>query len=230
MEPVRLDDVAALPTDFLARLRVVDSVFQAHEYIDSVAADLRVRPLVAELEDHLRRVPIRGYHCTREPTPGHFAREGLRLTDVETHQNEFLRLFGGRFTSSELQDMQAAWRSYFVGTSQTRGRNGRLWFCLTAATARSDGTQVFFDHFGGEAIFMPLKRHPTIPAKLGAIGTPAIVEVRLLPGVPSKHQSLALPLLSAYHLTRRPDARPWLAETYIEHPVPADDVLAVTAV
>jgi hypothetical protein len=79
VESVRLDDVAVLPTDILARLRVVDSVFQAHEYIDSVVEKPRVKPLVAELEEHLRRLPVRGYHCTREPEPGYFAREGLRL-------------------------------------------------------------------------------------------------------------------------------------------------------
>lgn len=230
MEPVRLDDVAALPADILGRLREVDSIFQAHEHIDSVAAEPAVRPLVAELEEHLRGLPVRAYHCTREPAPGYFAREGLRLADIEAHHNEFLRLFGDQFTASELQDMRAAWQGYFVGTGQTRGRNGRLWFCLTEATARSDGTRVFFDHFGGEAIFMPLKRHPTISAKLGAIGAPVIVEVRLLPGAPSKHLSLALPLLSAYHLTRRPDAHLWLAETFVQQPVDARDVLSVTPV
>lgn len=230
MHPVRLDDLASLPGEFLVRLRAADSVFTAHEYIDSVAADPRVRPLVADLEEHLRALPVRGYHCTREPVPGYFARRGLRLTDVEAHQQEFLRAFSDRFTSSELADMKSAWGSYFVGTGQTRGRNGRLWFCLTEATARSDGTQVFFEHFGGEAIFMPLKRHPTITAKLGAIGSPVIVEVRLLPGAPSKHLSLALPLLSAYHITRRQDASPWLAETYIQQPVQPQDIVKVTAV
>ena len=75
---------------------------------------------------------------------------------------------------------------------------------------------------------MPLKRHPTIAAKLGAIGSPVIVEVPLPPGAPSKHLSLALPLLSAYHATRRAAAHPWLAGTYIDQPLAADDVLAGT--
>lgn len=229
VEPVKLDDVTSLPADIAARLRAVDAVFLENEYLDSVAAHPVVRTLVAELDERLRQLPVRGYHCSREPMPGYFKQQGLRLTDVEVHQNEFLRLFGGRFTPSELQDMRAAWESYFVGTGQTRGRNGRLWFCLTEATARSEGTRVFFEHFGGEAVFMPLKHHPTIAAKLGAIGSPVIVEVRLPPGAPSKHMSLALPLLSAYHATKRADAHPWLAETYIDQPLAANDVLAVTS-
>ncbi|MDP3626980.1 MAG: hypothetical protein Q8S12_10300 [Hydrogenophaga sp.] len=229
-QPLRLDDASSLPDHFVARLRELDSIFLANTYVDSIAADPRVRPLVTELEEHLRVQPVRGYHCTREPCPGHFAREGLRLTDVEAHQREFLQNFGHLFTASELQDMQKAWTNYFVGEHQVRGRNGRLWFCLTEKTARSDGTQVFFEHFGGEAIFMPLKRHPTIAAKLGTIGTPVIVEVRLVPEAPSRHRSLALPLLSAYHRTRRADANSGEAETYIERPLAACDVLSVTAV
>lgn len=228
MEPIRLDDIASLPAKFASRLRPLDAVFEAHEHVDSVAADPRIRPLVAELDYYLRQLPVRAYHCTREPRPGHFAREGLRLTDVRAHQKAFLSAFGDQFTSTERQDMQTAWQNYFEDTDQIRWRNGRLWFCLTAATARSDGTEVFFKHFGGEAVFMPLKGHPTIAAKLGAIGSPVIVEVQLLPGVSSKYSSFALPLLSTYHLTRRPDAHPWLSETFIQQSISPKDILSIT--
>ncbi|MDP1684617.1 hypothetical protein [Hydrogenophaga sp.] len=230
MEPLCLADVSSLPAAFIPRLKEVDSVFQAHEHIDSVTADPRVRPLALELNEHLRRVPIRAYHCTREPVPGYFAREGLRLTNVEAHQNEFLTRFGNRFTDSEIEDMRTEWHDYFVRGGQARHRNGLIWFCLTEATARSEGTEVFFEHFGGEAIFMPLKRHQTIPAKLGAIGMPVVVEVRLQPGAHSSYMTLALPLLSAYHRTRRPDAEPCPGETHVSQPVAAHDVLSVTEV
>jgi hypothetical protein len=230
VEPIRLDNIASLPAKFLSQLQPLDAVFKAHEHIDSVAADPRIRPLVAEIDCYLRQLPVRAYHCTREPEPGYFAQEGLRLTDVEAHQKEFLSAFGCQFTSTERQYMQTAWRNYFEGTGQMRGRNGRLWFCLTAETALSDGTEVFFKHFGGEAVFMPLKEHPTIAAKLGTIGSPVIVEVKLLPGAPSKYTSFALPLLSAYHLTRRPDASPWLSETFIQQPIAPKDILSIKRV
>jgi len=226
--PIRLDDVASLPAVFVSQLYTFREVFEAHEYSDSVVADPRIRPLVAELENYLRQQPVRAYHCTCEPVPGYFAREGLRLTNIVAHQKEFLSTFGSQFTEAELQDMQTAWQDYFKGTGQILARNGRLWFCLTEATARSDGTWVFFKHFGGEAIFMPLKQHPTIAAKLGAIGSPVIVEVQLLPGVAPEHTYFARPLLSAYHLRHRPDACPWLSETYIEHPIAPKDILSVT--
>lgn len=230
MEPLRLDDVSSLPSDLLARVCQFDGLFRQHEHIDSVAADARFRLLRDELEAHLRTQPIRGYHCSREPEPGYYLREGLRLTDVAAHQAEFMARHGHLFTATEAADMKAAWQSYFVGTGQSESRNGRLWFCLTEATARSSGTEVFFNRFGGEAVFMPLKDHRTIALKLGQIGAPVIVEVRLPPGAAARYRSLALPLLSAYHLTVRPDAHPWEAETYIQQPVPPADVLAVTPV
>lgn len=226
--PIRLDDVASLPEMFASQLRAFDNLFQAHEHIDSVVADPRIRPLVAELENYLRQQPVRAYHCTREPMPGYFAREGLRLTNVVAHQKEFLSAFRNCFTVNELQDMQTAWRDYFEGTGQILERNGRLWFCLTAATATSDGAEVFFKYFGGEAIFMPLKDHPTIAAKLSTIGSPVIVEVQLLPGVAPRYTSFARPLLSAYHLVLRPDASAWLSETFIEFPIAPGDILSVT--
>ena len=101
-------------------------------------------------------------------------------------------------------------------------------FCLTEKTAYSRGTEVFLKFFGGEAIFKPLMRHATIADKLGKLGAPVVVSVRFLPGTPTPHRSLAMPLLSAYHRTLRPNAQPWSAETYIRQPLNSRDVLAVT--
>jgi hypothetical protein len=228
MEPVRLDDVAALPAAFVARLKPLQPLFREYEYIDSLAQDARARQLYYDLEDHLRTQAVRGYHCTREPATDYFSTHGLRLTDIASHQAEFLETWGHVFTDREKDDMRRAWAEYFVGTGQERARNGMLWFCLTEGTARSDGARVFLDQFGGEAVFMPLKDHPTIAPKLRQIGRPVIVEARLQPGTTAPLR-LALPLLSAYHRTIRPDAHVWEAETNVRQPVPPADVLAVTA-
>jgi hypothetical protein len=227
VKPIRLDDVGAMPAAFLARLMPLEHLFRQHEYIDSLMQDPRAGRLQYDLEDYLRTQPVRGYHCTREPMPGYFSNHGLRLTDIASHQAEFLSQWGHLFTDSEKEDMRRARNSYFVGTGQERARNGMLWFCLTECSARAYGTRVFFDYFGGEAVFMPLKDHPTVALKLGQIGTPVVVEARLQPGTTAPLR-LALPLLSAYHRTVRPDAHVWEAETNIRRPVPPADVLAVS--
>jgi hypothetical protein len=230
MRPLRLDDPASLPPSFAAKLADFDQVFQRCEYADILADDRGLRRLGDELETYLRTQPIYAYHCSREPEPGYFHKHGLRLTNLQTHQEEFLARFGERFTSGEIADMREAWRRHFVQGGQVKYREGMIWFCLTRETAYSSGTEVFFKYFGGEAVFMPLKRHPTIAKKLSQIGAPVVVEVRLPPGVASAHRPLSLPLLSAYHRTRRTDACPWLAETHVRQPVLPADVVAVTPV
>lgn len=229
MQPIRLDDVTDIPAAFLPRLEALEPLFRRHEYIDSVLDNRRARALRDDLEAHLRTVPIQGYHCTRELAPGYFRAHGLRLTDLPSHQPEFLERFGHLFSAEETADIQGAWARHFVGPAQTANRNGRIWFCLTVATARGSGTEDLFRHFGGEAVYMPLKRHPTITAKLGQIGQPVIVEVRLPAGAATSF-SLAQPLLSAYHRAVRPDAHVSDATASIRQPVPSADVLAVMPV
>ena len=187
-----------------------------------------IRPLVEQLENYLRTQHIRAYHCTREPLPGFFRTQGLQLTDVNRHQNEFLKKFSAKFTANELVEMKAAWESHFVLGGQTKHRNGLLWFCLSRTLALSPGTEAFFRYFGGEAIFMPLKRHSTIAAKLGAIGEPVIVEVSLPGAAVRAHQAMSTMLLSAYHRFKRNDSFLHAAETSVKCPFDASHILAVT--
>ena len=229
MTLVRLDDAGGIPVRFSARLKALEPSFRRHEHLDTVLEDVRAREVRDELEEHLRQVPLHGFHCCREPAAGYFQANGLRLTGLASHQAEFLRNWGHLFTAQERADIESAWAAHFVGRAQTEGRNGKIWFCLTEATARSPGTEVFFKHFGGEAVFMPLKRHPTVAAKLGQIGRPVIVEARLEPGTLAR-LPLAEALLSAHHQTVRPSARIREAETYVCSPVSPRDVLAVTTV
>lgn len=228
MLPIDLGDPASLPPEFSARLQRFDSVFRRCEYADSLTDDAGVKAVADDLEKFLRGQAVIGYHCTREPASGYFQQHGLRLLDLEAHQGEFLSRFGSHFTSAEVAEIRDAWQKHFVVGRQAKHREGMLWFCLTKATAYSQGAEVFLKFFGGEAVFMPLKRHATVAEKLGQLGTPAVVSVRLPPGAPSPHRSLALPLISAYHRMRRPDAFPYLAETNIRNSVPPGDVLAVT--
>ena len=210
------------------KLECFESVFLRCVDVESLKEDQGLREVVDELEEYLRKQPICAYHCTREPAPGYFKQQGLRLTNLKAHQDEFLATFGHYFTASEVVELREAWDRHFVAGKQVKHREGMIWFCLTKETANSSGTDSFFKFFGGEAIFMPLKRHPTIADKLAKLGAPVVVSVRLLAGTSTPHRSLAMPLVSAYHRTLRPDAQPWPAETYIRQPVDSHDVLAVT--
>jgi hypothetical protein len=145
------------------------------------------------------------------------------------HQGEFLQRYRHRFTNDEVAEIEAAWHSRFVKGGQTPHRNGRIWFCLSRSLVRSEGTEPFFQYFGGESVFMPLKRHEAISRKLKGIGNPVVVEVSIAGEDERNHLTMAKEVLSVFHRSLRPDAHPWSAET-IHQAVPASDVLAVTPV
>lgn len=124
--------------------------------------------------------------------------------------------------------MYEGWDEYFVHGRQAQHRNRMVWCCLTQALAISLGTQSFFQCFGDEAIYMPLKEHPTIGPKLQAIETPVVVELC----VPSKDlatcQQLSHLVISRYHQTIRTDAHSYEAEARVRRAIQPEEILAVT--
>ncbi|MBN8503348.1 MAG: hypothetical protein J0L58_02655 [Burkholderiales bacterium] len=152
----------------------------------------------------------------------------MRVTDVHGHQVEFLANFGSRFTGGEIRHMREAWEDYFVRERQAQLRNGVVWCCLTRALAVSHGTEPFFQCFGGEAIYMPLKEHPTIGLKLQSIGAPVIVEFSVSGKELATFQQLSHVVLSRYHQTIRADAHSCEAEARVFRAIRPEEILAVT--
>ncbi|RZU02170.1 hypothetical protein [Rivibacter subsaxonicus] len=228
MLPLRLESPDALPAGLASRLVAHRALFRMHEFLDSVLEHTAVRAIADELEAHLSQQRIHGYHSTKEPVPGFFVARGLRPTDVETHQAEFLAAFGDRFTETELAEMKVAWHEYFVQGGQRRHRNGLVWACLSRSLAKTSGTETFYRYFGGEAVFMPLKNDSSVAAKLEAIGQPVVVEVSLPGAVLEAQHPMAMAVLSHYHRTIRPDAHLYESEARLRQAVPAADVIRVT--
>lgn len=228
---ITLDDAASiltfLPASFAERLELLKDVFQQATSFDQAYQDMWVRSIVDELDQHLRSQPVRAYHCTREPCPDFFLNNGLRLTKLDRHQDEFIKRYGRLFTDCELQHMRKAWHHHFHVENKITSRDDKLWFCLTRATYESDGVDAFFNFFGGEAIHMPLRKSPTILAKLRKIGRPVIIEVQLPPNTTASCYSLAKPLVNAWHRTIRTDVEPMEAETFICCPLPPENILTV---
>lgn len=228
LTPLKLESLDALPAALRSRLEPHRRLFRRHEYLEDVLANSGVRSVAEDLEAFLRAQCIHAYHCTKEPSDGYFAARGLRLTDVQVHQAEFLRAHGSHFTAQEVVDMEAAWQRHFVEGGQLRMRNGRVWACLSRTLVKSPGADVFFKYLGGEAIFMPLKRHPTIEPKLAKLGRPVIVEFGL-PGAEAWYfLGMAKYVLSRYHQSIRADAHVYDVETSSRIAVHPRDIVSVT--
>jgi len=228
--PVTLDDPASLPDIFANQLEALRGLFAQTTCFDDIYRDGRVKAIYDELEQHLRHLPIRAYHCTREPYTGYFATNGLRLTNLDQHQQEFIQRHGHQFSQCEIQHMRKRWYEYFRLENRPTCRDNNLWFCLTKVTCESDGVDPFFRFFGGEAIHKPLQNHSTITAKLQNIGQPVIVEIKLLAGSTASCYPLAKHVINAWHRKVRTDVEPTEGETFICCSIPPRDIFAVRPV
>lgn len=225
---LKLESPEALPSKLRAALIQHRDVFLAKAFVEQVLEDPNIRAIGEELERFLASQRIYAYHCTKEPTPGYFKSSGLRLTQVDVHQEWFLDRFGANFTESQRQWLKSAWHRYFVKEGQGKPRNGFLWACLSRSMVPEDGCKSFFQYFGGEAISKVAHRNAPVAAILESIGQPVVVEF----AVDGAHLTAMYPMsysvLSQYHRQLRADARICVSEAHFPHPVPPSDILAVT--
>ncbi len=226
---LHLESPEALPHHLRHRLTPYAAALASTTYWESARNSTDLRAIEAELESHLREQTIQAYHCTRVPKPGFFQRNGLRLTDLKAHQDEFLATQGHRFTEAEKADIRAAWQDYFhKGPRPGAGRNGVIWACMSRPLVVSDGTAPFFEYFGGEAVYWPLRGLPTVAAKLRTIGRPVVVEFAVAGKDFETYQPLAWNVLSQYHQSVNPGASLHLIEARVCRPVMPAEVIRVT--
>jgi hypothetical protein len=225
---LKLESPDALPPGLRAALARHQGVFLANAFVEGALEHPDVRAIGEELESFLATQRIHAYHCTKEPEPGYFRGNGLRLTEVAAHQAWFLEHFGARFTETQRQWLHSAWHQYFVKHGQAKLRNGLLWACLSRSLVCDDGCQPFFRYFGGEAISMVADAHPEVLAILESIGRPVVVEIAVGGGRVKASYPMSYAVLSHYHRELRADARAFASEARWPHPVAPSDILAVT--
>lgn len=224
--PVKLEEPAAIPPSLLGALNAYEGLLRGTTCTESLVRDGPLTSIADALTEHLRGQRIHGYHCTREPEPGYFAARGLRATNLAEHQEEFLRALGHHFTAGEIAYMHEQWGGYF-DEGQRRGREGRVWACLTRALVLSHGAEPFFEAYGGEAIYMPLADNSSSKRKLTSLGQPVVVEVAL-PGAEIRTSyEMAWCAMNYHHRRINPSAHAMESEACFKGGVPPADVLAV---
>jgi len=228
MQSITLESPTALPSEFISRLKEHRDLFQENRFLEAVLENRAVRTIADDLNVYLSKLRIHGYHCTKEPAQGFFESNGLRPTDVRTHQLEFLELFGEQFTANEIAEMKVAWEAYFEVDGQRRLRDGLVWVCLSRSLVKSSGTETLFRYFGGESIFKPLLQKNSIATKLEEIGQPVIVEVSLPGDSVNARYEMAITVLSHHHAKIRDDAYPYQSEACLRQAVPPEDIVKVT--
>lgn len=224
--PIRLEDPGAIPPTLREALHSHDGLLRSTTSTEELVRGGPLTSIAEALSDHLRGHRIHGYHCTREPEPGHFIKHGLRATNIQEHQDEFVRSLGHHFSAEEVAYMRAQWLDYF-DLQQRRAREGRVWACLSRRLTLSHGTQWFFKAYGGEAIHMPLAEESSAKQKLMRLGSPVIVEVALPGDRIRTFCDMAWCALSYHHRRVNPLAHPMESEACLDGEVPPADVIGV---
>lgn len=225
---IRLDRISDIPAKLLNELSSYSELLRCKNYMEELIEHQPIKNIATQLEQFVMENNVLGYHCTKEPESGFFIKNGLRVLERKTHQEEFLEKFGGRFSPEQIEQIKLAWNSYF-DKMQDNGRNGKIWFCMSPYLVIEDGTEYFFEYFGGEAIYMPIADIPFIDDMLRKIGNPVVVEVRLVPNELRKFHDLgfSLDLLSHYHKTVNPEAYIHSLEGKITRNILSNEVVRV---
>lgn len=168
---------------------------------------------------------------SKESKSGFFETEGLRLTDLRSHQIQFLRDHGHCFSVQEKQMLNEGWDRQFHRDRQAlEGRNRKIWMCLSRPGLPHDGTERFFEYFGGDAVYWPFVhgQHPSIASKLRAIGSPVVVEVAVPAADLVRFGPIARYVLECHHQRLNPSVRRPDAEAYVERDLAPEEVIQVT--
>ena len=213
--------------NYLENMVSFHAIPQSTRYEMDALTSRSLRGLVARLEEYIHQNKLLSYHCTREPESGFFETIGVRVLDREAHQREFLSNYGHFFTDVELAAIQTAWQDYFADADQDKGRNGRIWFCLSPYLVINNGTEYFFDYYGGEAIHKPLHRLTSVMEKLSRIGNPVVVETRLDPNELRAFNPFAIDILSHYHRRINPSAHIYSVEGKMLRDIRPDEIIRV---
>jgi hypothetical protein len=229
INPVDLDDHTIIPLDLQEELPGLKRVFEEHEYLEQCEdRHPDIRRIRRQLEARMMDWRIRAYHCTKEPRADYFRNAGLRLTNVDTHREEFLELFGSNFSSSALDSLKSNWRN--TTALEKARRNGKIWVCLTRDLTLDDGCDRLFTYYGGEAIYKYVDEDTEALLTLASIGQPVVVEF-VIGGHEIQNFQLraaAWTVLSAWHRQINPRARKVDAETFITRAVPPAEILFVS--
>jgi hypothetical protein len=119
---------------------------------------------------------IKVFHATRLLDFDAVRREGLRPLDLD-HQIKIMQerlLATGRFASE--REIEALIATVDIQGSFFRGREGQVWATPLRRFLHDGGCEVFFKHWGGEAIQrLSAMASPQLVAEIQSLGTPAVV-------------------------------------------------------
>ena len=180
------------------------------------------------LQEILRGYEIVGWHCTRitDTEAENILRGGMELPNAEMLTSRIDAL-----AKAELITPEVARRLKSENRADEKYRAGRVWFCFFPPRRVDEyGIGRFFQHWGGEALYVCHEPDLTTSPVLKRIGTPRLVEaevpIALLPPIRYPWRTVYLRfLISRGYRTTKPTDH----EGYILQPLPAENIRRIVS-
>ncbi len=180
---IRIDDPGTWPAVVVASLRqpTVADIFNRAEFYSEVSDLQVVRDAGTRLVEACHREGLAGFHCSREPQPGHFKEHGLETTNPSRMIERFLHDQDWRFRPETLARVRQKVERWMANREQMDCRTGQVRFCLAGELVDCPGAENLFDYFGGDVVYAPFldSREEEVLRILGTIGSPVVVEACL---------------------------------------------------
>ena len=227
-KPIRLDAVGQMPQEVTSELLMFNNVFAKIESIQRMLIENHtLSRIAANLDILCAQEWIIGYHYTRA-NHGDIASRGLQLSRGLHRRSGFLETHGHLFSAAQRERLLRIWQDYF-DTTESRTRDGRLWFNFTLNALSNGGAHSLLTYFGGETIYMPAKQDEEIAAILRTIGQPLVVECELDPKklrtfIPNPWGSI---WISSYHRAVNPAAHQLELDGFVQEPISPDHVRSI---
>ena len=216
------------PAELHAYLDEYHDVFLAWETkIDHVSAQ-SFDAAIYGLRDVLKAYEILGWHCTRlTDTEADNVRGGgmqLPSADMLTRRIDAL-------LEAELISCEVARRLKSENRADDEFRAGMVWFCFFPPGYVDEyGIGRFFQHWGGEALYVCHERDPVTSPVLKRVGTPRLVEAEVPIALlhPRRYPDFTIYrrfLISRGYRTTEPIDY----EGYIVHPLPVENVKRIVS-
>jgi len=214
-----------MPEGLLDALNNWNQFFRSSKYLESLMEKEELKQLAQNLDQVCLEQGIIGVHYTRAIRT-EVETHGLRPASGDMRRKEFLDQYGHYFTNAQVERIRKIWGEYFNST-QKRVRDNRIWFNFTLAALENEGADPLLTYFGGEQIYMPLKRDVEIGPILQTLGEPLIIKCNLNPHHLETFSEYPWGKiwLSTYHVSQNPNAYQFDQDAYQTDPVSPNDIV-----
>jgi hypothetical protein len=188
LPPVDLDHSSTWPRGLVDELNAAirELVEEMRTYTEFILADDHLgreapaRPTtewaIQRIMDRMRDRRLRVFHATRLLDPDEVITNGLRPLSLDERISRLAHLTKVGPLTEVRSEFEAALRNVDLSNEFFTIREGSVWFTPMRRYLYDGGCDVFFDHWGGEAIQrFAAMGSPKLEAAIRSIGNPAVV-------------------------------------------------------